>query len=89
MTAQVFQAIAPRPAPVKVEGFVAWIRTNLFGDLRTSLGTLAIGAVLLWIVPPLIQWLFINAIWIKDYQACHNGSGACWGVIAEKYRIII
>jgi len=89
MSAQVFQVIPPRPAPVKVEGLVAWIRSNLFGDLRTSLGTLAIGAVLLWIVPPLIQWLFINAVWVKNYETCHAAAGACWGVIAEKYRIII
>ena len=89
MTAQVFQSIPPRPAPVKVEGFVAWIRANLFGDLRTSLGTLAIGAVLLWIVPPLIQWLFINAVWVKNFDTCHAALGACWGVIGEKYRIII
>ena len=89
MTAQVFQSIPPRPAPVKVEGFVAWIRANLFGDLRTSLGTLAIGAVLLWIVPPLIQWLFINAVWVKNFDTCHAAAGACWGVIGEKYRIII
>jgi general L-amino acid transport system permease protein len=89
MSAQIFQPIAPRPAPIKVEGLVAWIRNNLFGDLRTSLGTLAIGAVLLWIVPPLIQWLFINAVWIKNYETCHAAAGACWGVIAEKYRIII
>lgn len=89
MSAQVFQTIPPRPAPIKVEGLVAWIRANLFGDLRTSLGTLAIGAVLLWIVPPLIQWLFINAVWVKNYETCHAALGACWGVIAEKYRIII
>jgi general L-amino acid transport system permease protein len=89
MTAQVFQPIPPRPAPVKVEGLVAWTRSNLFGDLRTTLGTLTIGAFLLWIVPSLLQWLLINAVWIKDYEACHNGNGACWGVIAEKYRIII
>ena len=89
MTAQVFQSIPPRPAPVKVEGFVAWIRANLFGDLRTSLGTLAIGAVLLWILPPLIQWLFINAVWVKNFDTCHAAAGACWGVIGEKYRIII
>ena len=89
MSAQVFQTIPPRPAPIKAEGLVAWMRANLFGDLRTSLGTLASGAVLLWIVPPLIQWLFINAVWVKNYETCHAAAGACWGVIGEKYRIII
>ena len=77
MSAQVFQTIPPRPAPIKAEGLVAWMRANLFGDLRTSLGTLAIGAVLLWIVPPLIQWLFINAVWVKNYETCHAAAGAC------------
>jgi general L-amino acid transport system permease protein len=32
MTAQNFQPIAARPAPVNTEGLVAWIRINLFGD---------------------------------------------------------
>ena len=89
MSAQIFQPIPARPAPIKVEGLVAWIRANLFGDFSTTLGTLTIGAALLWIVPPLIQWLFINAVWIKNYEVCHAAAGACWGVIGEKYRIII
>jgi general L-amino acid transport system permease protein len=89
MTAQIFQPIAARPAPVKTEGLVAWIRTNLFGDLRTSIGTIAIGAVLLYILPPFLNWALINAIWVKDFDACHAAAGACWGVVAEKFRIII
>ena len=44
MTATIFEPIAARSAPVKTEGPVAWIRANLFGDLRTSLGTLASAA---------------------------------------------
>ncbi len=89
MTAQIFQPIAARPAPVKTEGLVAWIRTNLFGDIRTSIGTLAIGAILLYVLPPFLSWAFINAVWVKDYEACHAATGACWGVVSEKFRIII
>jgi general L-amino acid transport system permease protein len=89
MTAQIFQPIAARPAPVKTEGVVAWIRTNLFGDLRTSIGTLVIGAVLLLILPRFLNWALFNAIWAKDFDACHTAAGACWGVVAEKFRIII
>jgi general L-amino acid transport system permease protein len=89
MTAQIFQPIAARPAPVKTEGLVAWIRTNLFGDIRTSIGTLAIGAVLLLILPRFLNWALFNAVWAKDYEACHTATGACWGVVAEKFRIII
>lgn len=68
---------------------MAWIRTNLFGDLRTSIGTLVIGAVLLLILPRFLNWALFNAIWAKDFDACHTAAGACWGVVAEKFRIII
>ena len=89
MSAQTFQAIAARPAPVKTEGPVAWIKANLFGSLGTSLGTVAIALVLLAVVPRFLNWALVNAVWAKDYDACHTAAGACWGVIAEKFRIII
>ncbi len=89
MTAMTFEPVAARPAPIKTEGLVAWIRSNLFGSLGTALGTLAIGLVLLATVPRFLNWAFVNAIWAKDYDACHAAAGACWGVVAEKYRIII
>ena len=33
----------------------------------------------------------MQAVWIPDVKACRaaEGAGACWGVIAEKYRVII
>ncbi len=47
MSAHTFEPIAARPAPVKTEGLVAWIRSNLFGDWKTTIGTLLVAAVLL------------------------------------------
>jgi general L-amino acid transport system permease protein len=85
-----FQPIAPRPAPVDIEGPVAWIRANLFGDWKTALGTVVVGALLAWFVPQLVHWAAVKAIWAPDNVACHaKGAGACWGVVAEKYRLII
>ncbi|MEY3125561.1 MAG: hypothetical protein RLZZ573_2081 [Pseudomonadota bacterium] len=89
MTATTFQPIPARPAPVKTEGLVAWIRTNLFSDWKTTLGTLLIGYGLLSVLPPFLSWALVHAIWARDYDACHAAAGACWGVVAEKYRIII
>ncbi len=54
MSAHTFEPIAARPAPVKTEGLVAWIRHNLFGDWKTSLGTVIVLAVLLTFVPRLL-----------------------------------
>jgi general L-amino acid transport system permease protein len=89
MTATTFAPIAARPAPVKTQGIAAWIRINLFGGISTSIGTVLIGAVLLLIVPKLLSWGLIHAVFAKDYDACHAAAGACWGVVAEKFRIII
>lgn len=90
MSAQTFLPIDPRPAPVKTEGIVAWIRINLFGDWVTGLMTVVIGAILLSTIPPLLSWALFRASWIPDFDACRvEGIGACWGVVAEKYRIIL
>ncbi len=90
MTAQTFQPIAPRTAPVNTEGAVAWIKGNLFADWKTTLATVFIAAVLLWLVPPFVHWAFVSAVWVPQVDACRApGAGACWGVIAEKYRIIL
>jgi general L-amino acid transport system permease protein len=90
MSAHTFEPIAARPAPVKTDGLVAWIRSNLFGDWKTSLGTLVVGAILLTVLPRLLSWALLNAVWVPNFDACHaEGAGACWGVVVEKFRIII
>ncbi len=89
MTATTFEPIAARPAPVKTQGLVAWARLNLFGGVSTTIGTILIGAALALLIPKLLGWGLINAVFAKDYEACHAASGACWGVVAEKFRIII
>lgn len=90
MTDKSFKPIAPRAAPVNTEGPVAWVRINLFGDIKTSLATLLIGAMLLWLVPNLVDWALLQAIWEPRVESCRGeAAGACWGVVAEKYRFII
>ena len=90
MKSQVFQPIPPRPAPLRTEGALAWVRANLFGDWRTALATVLLGGLLLWLVPQLLQWALFKAVWLPHADACRAaGAGACWGVVAEKYRFII
>jgi general L-amino acid transport system permease protein len=90
MTAQTFQSIAPRPAPIQSEGLVAWIRSNLFGDLVTSIMTLVVGGALLYLVPQFLSWALFRASWLPNFDACRvEGVGACWGVVAAKYRLIL
>jgi general L-amino acid transport system permease protein len=75
---------------MRTGGTIAWIRANLFGDWKTALSTLLIGAVLVWHMPQFLNWALFDAVWRADADACHaDGAGACWGVVAEKFRIII
>ena len=90
MTAKTFEPIAPRPAPVRTDGLVAWAQRNLFADWKTTVATLLIGGVLAWYLPQLLNWALFSAMWKPDAEACRaDAVGACWGVIAEKYRLII
>ncbi len=90
MNATTFKPIAARSAPVNTEGPVAWIKSNLLADWKTTLATLVIGAILVWLMPQLLNWAIFSASWKPDYEACRaDGVGACWGVVAEKYRTII
>jgi general L-amino acid transport system permease protein len=90
MTALTFQPIAARPAPNKTEGLLAWIKINLFGGPITGLLTVLIGGALLYLIPQFLSWAIFRAAWAPNYDACRvEGVGACWGVVAEKYRFIL
>ena len=87
---QTFGAIAARPAPVNTDGLMPWIRANLFGNWQTTLGTVVLGGLLLWMLPHVLGWTLLRAVWEPNAEACRaEGVGACWGVIAEKYRLIL
>jgi general L-amino acid transport system permease protein len=82
--------VAARPAPVNTTGVTEWIRQNFFNSLTASLGSVLVVAVLAWCVPHLLHWAVFSAHWQANAQACRvEGAGACWGVVAEKYRFIV
>ncbi len=87
----VFQPIAARPAPVKTEGLVPWIKRNLFANWQSTVTTVALVALFVYWLPGLADWALFKAVFERDAGVCQEarGSGACWGVIAEKYRLII
>ena len=87
----VFTPIEARPAPVNTEGLVPWVRRNLFGNLPSAVVTVLVAALLLWLLPKLVSWAVIKAVVVANSDQCQaaRGVGACWGVITEKYRLII
>lgn len=88
-TVATFQPVAARPAPIKTEGLVAWLRLNLFADWKTSLATVVMGGLLLWYGAQFINWALLQATWLPSADTCRAAGGACWGVVTEKYRLII
>jgi general L-amino acid transport system permease protein len=90
MTAKITPPIAARQAPRQTEGLMAWMRINLFGDATTALMTVLIGGALAYLSLQFLDWAIFRAAWRPDYEACRvDGVGACWGVVTEKYRIIL
>lgn len=83
--------IPSRPAPRKPGGAWAWLRRELFGSWLSGLITLGLLAACLWALPPVADWALWQAVWRADAEACQavRGAGACWGVIAEKHRLIL
>src|SRR5579864_8393608 len=79
-------AQAPPPRPTGVTG---WLRVNLFSSAFNSVLTLLCVGLLVAVIPPVIRWGLIDAIWsAPNGAACHDG-GACWAFIAEKFRFIL
>jgi general L-amino acid transport system permease protein len=66
-----------------------WIRENLFAGWVSTLFTVLVLILLFRILPPFIDWAFLDAVWRPDSKACRAGEGACWGFIAEKHRFIL
>jgi len=89
--ADTFLTIAARAAPVRTEGVVPWIRRNLFADWKNGTTTVLLVVAALFALSRFGQWGVLNAVFGADADACQaaRGSGACWGVIAEKWHVII
>lgn len=89
---------APRTAPIRTTGLVAWARANLFSSWLSTAVTLALAYLIIRWTIGIVDWAFVNAIWSvpvengqPQTQACRDirGIGACWAVIAEKHRFIL
>jgi general L-amino acid transport system permease protein len=56
-----------------------------------AITTVLLALALLWLLGPVWSWGVWHAVWTPDLPACEaaRGTGACWGVIAEKHRVIL
>ncbi|MER8749650.1 amino acid ABC transporter permease [Mesorhizobium sp. M1050] len=84
------------PAPAGVAGFQAWVRKNLIASTGDTIMTIAGIALVVMILPQIINWAFINAVWTgPDRTACatvaqggvqpEGWTGACWAFVNAKF----
>ncbi|MBO3760141.1 amino acid ABC transporter permease [Ciceribacter sp. L1K22] len=86
----------PRPAPISQGTVSGWIRANLLATPKDTVLTIVALALLLWTLPGILNWLFIQASWVgSDRSVCatipqggiqpEGWSGACWAFVEERF----
>jgi general L-amino acid transport system permease protein len=78
------------PPPVTSVGWIGWLRANLFSTPFDSVLTVLIVLLLAWVIPPVIRFLLVDAVWTgADREAClsspaHPHVGACWAFVRDR-----
>ena len=82
------QEIPASEPPARTTGLYHWAKENLFSSpLNIGLSVISI-AFIAWVLPPMIQWAFVDAVWSADsLKHCReiNPDGACWAMINERW----
>ena len=88
--------IPPAAPPPNSTGAIGWVRANLFPGPVNSLMTIISIAVVLLLLPPIIDWAFLKGVWnATSLQNCREiivathgegAKGACWAVINERFN---
>ncbi|MFG1419744.1 amino acid ABC transporter permease [Xanthobacter sp. V0B-10] len=85
----------PEPPPASDRGIVRWARAHLFGSLPQVLLTL-FGLWLVYaVIPPLVQFFLVDAVWEgTNRNAClpadvGHSVGACWPFIWAKINQLV
>jgi general L-amino acid transport system permease protein len=67
-----------------------WTRVNLFNGPVNSALTIALLLLLVWAVPPILEWALFESVWRADSpEACRAAEGACWAFVENRYRLIL
>jgi general L-amino acid transport system permease protein len=88
-------AIDARPPPASMTGAVGWLRQNLLSTPASIILTIFVALLMLWIIPDLIRFLFIDAVWTGNGRdACrevvqHRPIGACWPFVYDRWAYFV
>ncbi len=80
------QSALPPPAQNWLKG---WLRSQINSPLSLLLN-LAMLLLLAKVVPPIVNWALLDAVWVGGSMAdCPPQAGACWAFIDAKMRLIL
>jgi general L-amino acid transport system permease protein len=83
------------PPPKLVRGPLAWVKENLFSGPFNSILTVAVLYLLYILIPPIVRFLFTDAVWSgADRDACRadtagHAVGACWAFVFDKINYFV
>ena len=86
--------VDPLPPPARLSGPIGWMRDNLFSSWFNIGLTIAFVALIAWLVPPLVKFMLIDAVWDGASRVdClprpeHPEVGACWAFVIERIPFI-
>jgi general L-amino acid transport system permease protein len=93
-----YLASAPSPAlppPAATSGPIGWLRAKLFSSIFNSVLTILCIVLIAWVVPPLLKFLLLDAVWTgTDREACLATAerpqvGACWAFARERLNFFV
>ena len=65
------------------------LRNAFFRNPFDAAITVLIVLAIAWLVPPLINWLFLDATFVGDSRDACSSEGACWAFITANFRQIV
>ena len=60
-------------------------RERLFGNVPTSIATILLLGVIIWLFAPLVRWALVNATWQGTTRADCAPGGACWVFVKARF----
>jgi len=87
--------VEAKPAPAATTGVVGWVRANLLSSPSNIALTIVSILLVIWIVPPFIEFMFTHAVWTgTDREACLPSAsrpevGACWPFVKDRFAYFI
>ncbi len=85
----IYEQKKARVAPAGNTGALYWLRTNLFSTPLNIAMSICGFAMLFWIIPLFMQWVYFDADFIGTTREDCTSGGACWVFVGNKMDMFL